>query len=320
MVLKIGIVYNQPELDDRKDRSGVLEAVKDISTAIEKLGFSKVPIPIKDGKGFSQLIEAARDVDCIFNLFEDFAGDSKGEAWMAGLLEMLGIPYTGSDPEALILSLNKVRTKEILNANTIPTPSYIVIESPPKGSIPLKYPLIIKPPAEDGSLGIEKDNVIYDKDSLHEKCKELLSLYPLLLIEEFIEDREINAAILNGEVIALGEVFFAAQPAIISYSAKWDKHSPEDRATPTFYTNELKGMEDVTSLATRAFHIMGLRDYGRVDIRIDKDSQPFVIDVNPNPDISGEAGYARSLKAAGILYNDFIQLLILNAIERLKKR
>jgi D-alanine-D-alanine ligase len=317
--LKAGIVYNLPDSDDRKDRKEVLNAVEDVSIVIDGLGYSKILIPIRDGDELALFIKTVKGVDFVFNLCEDFAGKSEGEAWMAGLLEMVGVPYTGSGPEALMLALNKVRVKEIFNSHKIPTPHYLIIESPLRGFLPLRYPLIIKPTKEDGSRGIEKDSVVFDRDSLNKKSRALLALYPSLLIEEFIVGREINVAILNSKVIAIGEVSFATEPAILSYDAKWYEGSREDVTTPISYTASLKCNEDVATLARKAFNVLGLRDYGRVDFRVNDRGKPYIIDVNPNPDISSKSGFAKALKAADMAYQDFISIIITKALERYRR-
>jgi D-alanine-D-alanine ligase len=252
----------------------------------------------------------------VFNLCEDFEGKGEGQAWMAGLLEMLKVPYTGSAPESLMLAADKSRSKEVFVARGIPTPGYRVIKGPPGGRLRMNFPLIIKPTRGDGSLGIERENVVYGMDGFYKRSKELLADYPSLLIEEFVSGSELSVAILDGEVLAMGEVCFTRKPAVFTYGAKWHRESLEYNTVRVMYTTDQRGKEDAAALALMAFKAIGLRDYGRVDIRLDERSRPFVIDVNPNPDISRDSGFARALVAAGIEYEEFIALLITWAADR----
>jgi D-alanine-D-alanine ligase len=165
-------------------------------------------------------------------------------------------------------------------------------------------------------LGIERENVVYGMDGFYKRSKELLADYPSLLIEEFVSGSELSVAILDGEVLAMGEVCFTRKPAVFTYGAKWHRESLEYNTVRVMYTTDQRGKEDAAALALMAFKAIGLRDYGRVDIRLDERSRPFVIDVNPNPDISRDSGFARALVAAGIEYEEFIALLITWAADR----
>lgn len=259
--------------------------------------------------------------DLVFNLCESMAGDPRNEPTFAGLLDLFQIPYTGADLLALASCLHKRRTKEILIGRGISTPPYRFFTTRAELDDPaldaLDYPWFLKLAHEDASVGITEENKVESAAALRARGHSMMVEFEqAVLAERYIAGREINVGMLgSGDdliTLPLHEIDFAAMPAdrprIVSYAAKWEvdhvdylgtKPVPIRDATPAF-------VAEVERVARGAWNALGLRDYGRVDLRVDERGTPWVIDVNPNCDISPDAGMARAAAVAGIAYPQLI--------------
>jgi D-alanine-D-alanine ligase len=190
----------------------------------------------------------------------------------------------------------------------------------------LKFPLIVKPNSEDASLGIYPDSVVRDEEALRRQVRRCLANYKQpVLVEAFIDGREFNVSVMeNGAATPLpvSEIDFSAMPKdmprVLGYEAKWFEDHPLYQKTPPVCPAPVDDdvRANLQGLAAAAFRTMGCRDYARVDFRMDAKGRPFILEVNPNPDISTNAGYARALKAAGIEYPAFWGAMVRNALER----
>lgn len=258
--------------------------------------------------------------DIIFNLVETVDGISNYEAYAVGIYELLGIPYTGNTPICLGTCLNKARTKQILYSAGIKTPNYKVIKynnKPDSETIDLKFPLIMKLLNEDASIGISEFSVANNSEEVKSRLKFLFKTYKQdVLIEEYVEGREFNVAILGDRVLPISEIDFKGLPddlpRIVTYEGKWSSDSIYYQYTkpvcPAVISETVK--QKMEAVALQAFNTLNCRDYARVDIRLSKSNVPYVIEVNPNPDISADSGFARAIAAAGITYTEFLNTLI----------
>jgi D-alanine-D-alanine ligase len=254
--------------------------------------------------------------DAIFNFVESVEGIASYEYCMAGLFELLGYQYTGNIPSCLGNCLNKSRTKNILRSLGISTPSSITVKKSEKvtaKNIKLTYPLILKLLNEDASIGISEFSVVKDFRSLNKHLNFLQKTYKQdVIIEEYIEGRELNVAVLGRTVLPVSEIIFKGLPdklpKIVTYDGKWMQDSLYFKYTnpkcPARLNKRL--LKKVEEIALAAFDAMNCRDYARVDLRLDKNNKPFVIEVNPNPDISMDSGFARAAKASGIEYPELL--------------
>jgi len=264
--------------------------------------------------------------DVIINFVESVEGNSNLESYVAGLYDLLGIPFTGNNSITLGNCLNKVRTKQILKSHGIKTPRYFIAEVnhfPKSSELKLRFPVITKLIREDASIGISEYSVINNSKELKGQLEYLFENYNQeVLIEEYIEGRELNVAILGNQVLPISEICFDGLPEnlpkIITYEAKW---SPES----TYYKNtvpkcpaelEEKLKLRIEKIALKAFDALECRDYARVDIRLSKENVPYVIEVNPNPDISPDAGFIRSAAAAKISYEEVLYKITELALQR----
>jgi D-alanine-D-alanine ligase len=306
---------------DRVGSKSVLSRLGAIQEALLSQGYRVKTLEMKDDLGSMIRKILSSRADLLFNLCEEFRGQTRLEMHIAALLELLDIPFTGSPALVLGFSQDKGKTKSILSYHGIPTPAYDVVNPGEDGSVgSLRFPLIVKPLWEDGSLGISNDALVQDSPSLIQQMRKLHRIHQQpALVEEYIEGRELNVSILgNGEiqVLPISEIDFSTMPPgipkICGYEAKWVESSEEFTHTvplcPAPLSPEMEERVKMTSL--RAYRVIGCRDYARVDIRLNPDGVPYVLEVNANPDISPDAGMSRSAKAAGLPYSRFIGRIV----------
>lgn len=320
----IAIIYSFLE----KDKEDYYKDVDSVNEALEKLGYKVSKVAV--GNDIVNLLSDIKNISpaCIFNLCEEVGGNIWGEVYVAGILELLGIPYTGSGPFGLMLSLNKAKTKDVLQSHGIKVPSYKVFDAK-EDSIPetLKYPFIVKPLHESGSYGIDRNSVVYDEYSLRNKINAVYEEFrEPSIIEEYIEGTELSVSILgNGKdlvILPISEIDYSkiqkGSPTICSYNAKWKTRSKEYRNTVPICPADLSGRlkDKIQNIAAKVYEVMECRDYARVDIRLDKNENPYIIDVNLNPCLSSNSGFVRSARASGLSYEDLIKEILDACIER----
>ncbi len=274
-----------------------------------------------------ELLRRAK-VDFAFNVCERFNGNSFFEPHIAAMLELLGIQYTGSGPLTLALCMNKVRVKEILAHNGIPTPKFQVFPSRNKKLDPeLQFPLIVKPSCMDNSIGISNDNVVHTEKELRSKVASINHVYGQpALVEEYIDGRELAVGILsngaNATVLPISEYVFSDLPEdvnrILCYDAKWNQESAIYRGSAEQCPAELpKYIETrIRKIALDVYKLLDVRDYGRVDLRLGKDGTPYVLEMNPNPGISADNTLPKAAKALGWTYQEMIHEIFVQALER----
>ena len=268
---------------------------------------------------------AARRPRAVINLCDDLLDRSDHEMHFAGALELLGIPYTGAPPLALGLCRDKVMTKLILRGHGIPTAPFVLVherDAPLEG---LRYPVIAKPAAEDGSLGITDASVAGDEDAARRAIAAVLETYGPVLVEEFIEGRELNVPVLGNSpprVLPVSEIDFTGlapgMPHICGYEAKWEQADARYAGTVGICPADLGGQmhNRIEHWSELAFRVLGLRDYARIDWRLSPTRGLVALEANPNPDISPGSGFLRSVRAAGMEYPDFIGQLLEEALAR----
>jgi D-alanine-D-alanine ligase len=291
------------------------------------------------GNSVSNLLDAIEDIrpSAIFNFVEFFGEDPAHEMHVAGVFELLGIPYTGNRPDVLALCQKKHRTKAVLQAAGIPTPPYFVVSGRPGDDhVPathsLRFPLIVKPAMEDASGGIDDDSVVHDPHQLAAKVRQILTEFAMpVLVEEYIDGREVHCAILGNdppEVLPLFEMEFVEPtdpiakklPRIITYKAKWDPHSRDFYAMSGHCPArdlEPEVAAHIQAVALAAYHAVGCRDYARVDMRVDpRTGEAYVLEVNPNPDLSDVCAFVQCAAASGRSYHQVINEIVGFALAR----
>ncbi|MDP4198126.1 MAG: ATP-grasp domain-containing protein [Bacteroidota bacterium] len=304
-----------------------------IETALVDAGYKVASYNVKDR--FERLFKflARRKIDVVFNLVEFFHGRPEQEMNVASFYELLEIPYTGAPPFTLALCQNKPLAKAILRSRDLPTPRSITIRTMDdfKSRHNLHYPLIVKPACEDGSGGIENASIVSSMKALKARTEFVLEDFKMdVLIEEYIEGRELNVAVLgNGasrRALPISEITFEDMPEhlykIVSFQAKWDTlHEAYHKTIPSCPADlPPETAKRAQDLAMKATDALGTRDYARVDMRMNKDGELFILEVNPNPNLSEGTGIARSAKAARIPFKDLLGTIVESALERAKHR
>jgi D-alanine-D-alanine ligase len=328
--VKILVVFNvvdqlsQGDEDDLFAEQEIVLVEQDIEKALQQHGHSTIAVPIRDDL-WGPLKNFDPNEWLIFNLCESIRNKTYLEPYIISVFEHLGFRYTGSNRRSLSTCLNKARTKEILQAHGISTAAFQIFTPWTVHQRHLVFPLFVKPVSEDASIGISTNSVVQDERGLRRQVRYIWETYHQpALVEEFIDGREFNVTVLGNEsprIMPLSEINFRhiANPfaRIVSFRAKWVPTSEEYLKTPPTcparVSDSLKSrIEDV---ARRAYQAMGLRDYGRVDLRV-RNGQPYVLEVNPNADLSADAGIARAARTAGMSYADLADEIVRLAARR----
>jgi D-alanine-D-alanine ligase len=292
---------------------------------LKKLGYEVIHYNL-DVENVSSL----RDVkfDLAFNLCDDgFDNKAYLEPHVPAIFDIYNIKYTGSNYYTLATCLDKIRTKEILLFHGIRTARFQTFSTGNEIlNKSLKFPLIVKPAKEDASIGLRFDSVVQNERELRKKVRDVVRRYDQdALVEEYIDGREINIGIVGSKdpvILPVAEICFdnfpENMPKILTYDAKWDKETFEYKNTrnkcPTQVDPAIE--MEMKEMALKAFKLMGCQDYARIDIRLDSNNVPYILEVNPNPDLSVDAGFSHMIKAAGKTYTDLIEMIIDSAVER----
>lgn len=303
----------------------VHEEIPPVEEALRAIGFEPLAVPVGEDPAGALGLLALRRPRVVVNLCDELPAGSEHEMHFAGALELLGLPYTGSPPLALGLCRDKALAKTVLAAAGVPTPPFAVVTdlAAPLGS--LRYPLIVKPVAEDGSLGITDAGVVAGAAALRPALAALLGRHRPVLVEEFVEGREVNVPLFGADpprALPASEIDFSGLPAglprICGYEAKWVPEDPRYGGTRGVCPARLEPGESeaLERLSRAAFRALGLRDYARVDWRLHPERGPFALEVNPNPDLSPTGGFMRSVRAAGLDYQFVVSGLVELALLR----
>jgi D-alanine-D-alanine ligase len=269
--------------------------------------------------------------ELVFNMAEGLHGASR-EAQIPAMLDMLGIPYTGSDPVTLGNCLDKQRSKEILSYHRIPTPRFIEVVSPAELPLRLRYPLMVKPTLEGSSKGVTDRALVFNRRELVRQVEWVLDNYRQpALVEEYLPGREFTVALLgNGpalRVLPMVEINFDTLPAgvnpIYSYEAKWLWDREEEPLQIFSCPAQLEPLlqRRIEEICRRAFSVMGCRDWCRIDVRLDGRGLPNIIELNPLPGIlprpEQNSCFPKAARAAGLSYQQMILAVVDAASARL---
>lgn len=299
---------------------------EEIFDALAKLGHEPSYLVV-DGRDQSLLALARCNADLIFNLTESYAGDDTKDMHLAAYLELLDLPYTGASPHALYLAQDKSLAKKVFQFHEIRTPFFAVSY---KGRLDhahdIEFPLIVKPLSEDGSIGIEAASVVSSVKELMERIDYIHAQFDSpALIEEYIEGREIYAAILGSdkpEPLPLVELDLSklpeGTPRIASTEVKWEKDTEAYKRTRSHIVEDLdeKTTAKLQETAVAAYQALKLRDYGRIDMRLTAKGQVYVIEANPNPWLSSGAEFAMAARKSGRTYTDLMRDIVDLAMAR----
>src|SRR3954466_6467125 len=329
--LKIVVLYDRVLVDeDDPEQAGERpparrsrekkEFEEEVADALTKLGHEPQMHEL-DGTPKSLLALARMDCDLVFNLTESFADDDTADFKIAGFLELIGKKYTGSGTHGLMLAQDKAIAKKIFAFHGIHTP---VFAKSYRGRLDfshdLQFPVIVKPAREDGSIGIEFSAVVSSIRELMERMDWLHANFDSpVLIEEYIDGREMYVGVIgndNPEALPVIELDLSklpeGTPKIAAAEVKWGKGTDAYRDTKSAIATDLSD-ETVAALqqtAVAAYQALELRDYGRVDMRLQADGRVHVIEVNPNPWLSSRAELAMAARKAGRTYPQLVEEIV----------
>ncbi|HQV26960.1 MAG TPA: hypothetical protein PKZ61_02635 [Thermoflexales bacterium] len=328
--MRVLIIYNEPLLPkdhpEADSEHEILYVADAIGTILKAAGFEVDAFGV-DHRPDALIARLRADPpDVVFNLFEHSTDHAADEEWVAGILQWLGIPFTGSPSQTIAVARSKHLAKGVLQAAGLPTPPFRVIDRLPVAPNALGWPVILKPAGEDSSIGIDQGSVVVDDAALVSRAAHILEHYgPPVLVEGFIRGRELSVSVIeNPDLRALPPVeilFIDPDPSfwpILSYGGKWKPDTREYDVTPPKYGADVAEplATQIADLAKRAFQVLGCRDYARIDFRVSKDGQPWIIEINPNPDISPEAMLSGNLNSGGIRHSDYVVDLTRRAAAR----
>ena len=296
-------LHRKPHLNEI-ERLGEAEVLDTATEIAELLGADLVPV--RDD--LPTALRALQRYDVVINLCEGVLGNPRFEMNFALALEMAGIAFTGCDPLATALCIDKLRAKSLLAAAGVPVPRTNVL------------PAIVKPSREDAGIGIDATSIVTTSAERDSKVREIEATYRQpALVEEFIDGGEFNQAMLLGKPLPPGEVVFADDLApherVVGWKAKWAAGSREDLATVNRTPADVDDAtrERIAAICSAAEKTLGIGGYCRFDLRQSRGGELFLVDVNPNPDIGRGTGYRKALDAAGIAFSDFLGTLIMAA-------
>jgi D-alanine-D-alanine ligase len=302
----------------------ILETVEAIETALMNEGNTIVRVPVLvDGKWIDRLKRGRFDV--AFNMCEGIDGVAELEPPVIGVLELFGIPYTGGSSYTTTMCLRKHVVNALLAHADLPVPPWITLR---RGSRirSVGYPAIVKPAAEDASIGVEQRSIVRSARTLKARVEAMLVSFDEVIVQRYVEGRELNVGIVGDMVLPIAEIDFTTMPKglwpIVTYRSKWDTGSEEDlgsvprcpAALPARVANEVR------RVALEAWKLVGGNGYGRVDMRLDPNGQPWILEVNANPDIAPDAGLARMARVAGIDYATLVRTVCELGIARRREQ
>ena len=335
--LKIVVLYDRVLVDDLEeqpssDKSPVVrtldkkEVEEEVAEALVKLGHDPVMYEL-DGTQKSLFGLGRAECDLVFNLAESFADDDTSDFKIAALLELLGKKFTGSGSQGLMLAQDKAVAKKIFAFHGIHTPTFAkCYRGRLDFSHDLQFPVIVKPAREDGSIGIEFSAVVSSIRELMERMDWLHANFDSpVLIEEYIEGREIYVGIIGNdkpEGLPIIELDLSklpeGTPRIAAAEVKWGKGTRAYRDTKSAIATDLadETAQLLQQTAVAAYQALELRDYGRVDMRLQPDGRVHVIEVNPNPWLASRAEFAMAARKAGRTYTQLIEEIVELALAR----
>ena len=328
--MRITLVYNEPTrsryhvLGEGVAVTSVLDSVRAVKEALSANGHEVTLLGLTPPLSGAVAETVRQEAELVFNLFEGFEACPDTEWLFAKGLRSSGCPFTGASPETLALCQNKALAKRLLMAQGIPTPPFQLLHSASVGLFSLDFPAIVKPMKEDASHGLDSLSVVHDFPGLKRQVSAIADKYSdSALVESFLSGREFNVSILGGpdpQILPVSEIAFSQDmpgPNILTYAAKWLPEDPEYQwctpICPALVPE--KTHKEIQELVLSSHKAVGSPPYARVDIRSDSQRRLYVLEINPNPDLSPDAGMARQAEAAGLGYQALIETIMNLALE-----
>jgi D-alanine-D-alanine ligase len=318
--MKIAVLFDGASALAKSPDLLILDTVEAVEESLVTEGNDVVRVPVQpDGRWIERVRRGKFDL--AFNLCEGIDGVAALEPSVVSVLELFGVPYTGSGSWTTALCLRKPVANALLERAGLPVPRWHSVRR--GGELPaVGFPAICKPAAEDASIGVEQRSVVRTARALAARVEAMLERWEEVLVQRYIDGREVNVGILGETALPIAEIDFGRMPRglwrIVSYRSKWEQGSDEDLGgvprCPADLPPEVAA--EVGRVALAAWRVLGGHGYGRVDIRIDAAGRPWILEINANPDFAPDAGLARMARAAGIEYAALVRAVCELALAR----
>jgi len=338
--MRVAILHNAVPPDAPLEDQDTLVQVRVVAEALTRLGHEPTAVACTlDLAELRRELEQLRP-DMVFNLVESLAGADSLVYLPLGVLDVLGLPYTGGGTEALFLTTHKLMAKERMQHAGLPTPGWMECRAkamdvrchhpkPFSEGEGTKRHWIIKGVWDQASRGMEDDAVLHDADEaeVHRRLAERFARSGRpCFAEQFIAGREFNLSVLAGsngpQVLSPAEIDFSAfppgKPRIVGHKAKWQADSFEFNNTPRrfdFAPADTPLLDQLRRLAASCWTLFDLHGWVRVDFRVDAQGQPWILEINANPCLSPDAGFAAALERHGIPFDQAIQQIVEDAVQ-----
>jgi D-alanine-D-alanine ligase len=295
---------------------------RDVLRTLGKLGHEVIPLGLSDE--LAPIRSAIHDTKphVAFNLLTHFHGIGTYDSHVVSYLELLRCPYTGCNPRGLMFANDKVVAKKILTWHRIPTPRFAAIRMGHKGIKPprLEFPLFVKSAAEHSSIGIAQASIVNDEQALADRVEFIHhTAMTDAIVEEYIEGRELTVSVLGNQrlsVFPVWELRFKSLPKgtepIATSKVKWDLAYQKKLGVENVPAHKLPdGIEQaIVRTARRVYRALGMTGYARIDFRLSEDGRLYVLEANPNPDLTSDEDLAKSAGRAGVDYPALLQRII----------
>jgi D-alanine-D-alanine ligase len=294
----------------------------DVVTTLREIGHEVFPVGVSDDLGVIRRAIRDRKPHVAFNLLEEFHGVGVYDQHVVSYLELMKQHYTGCNPRGLLLSHDKALCKKILTFHDIHTPRFYVV---PRRRKPLKppdfqFPLLVKSVSEDASLGISRASIVRDDQQLEDQIRLVHDeIRTDALVEDYIEGREMYVGIIGNRrltVLPIWEMIFKnapeGTPVIATSRVKWDLEYQKKVGVDTMPAEDLdaKTSKRITDTCRRVYQALSLSGYARMDLRLSRDNRVYVLEANPNPNLSFGEDFAESAEKAGIDYEQLLQKIL----------
>ena len=338
--MHVVLLYNRVSLHDSAGDLDVLKQVVAVEQSLTRLGHSSVRVSCQLRLDDVRSVLKMEQPDIVFNLVESLGGTDQLMPLATLLLESMQLPFTGASTLAMLKTTQKLEAKRHLLMFGLPTPAWMTDQD--SGWQGLRNPdaipttAIIKAVAEHASLGMNDDSVVRLADlrvggkSVEAGLANLIARKAAELgtphfAEDYIDGREFNLSVVATDsgpcVLPSAEIEFtdfpADKPKIVGHDAKWNEHTAEYMNTPrrfTFTHGDQPLLDELQSLARRCWDVFGLRGYARVDFRVDADGQPWILEINANPCLSPDAGFAAAVAQAGLTFDTVVSRILHDAL------
>jgi D-alanine-D-alanine ligase len=319
--VRVAIIYDAGSAEwSPQDVAAVLDNIHEVRAALRSRGHDVELVPVRALE--FRWLGRARRADLIFNLCEGINGHARFEDYVVSTLELTGVPFPGCRAWPTTVAHRKHVANTVMAAAGLPVPAFLLARA---NKIPSSFPLpaIVKPAAEDASVGIDAGAVCTTRKALRQRVSQMLEQFEEVIVQEYVAGREFNVGFVGSRMLPISEIDFAGMPEgswpIVTYAAKWVAGSPDDLGTTPVCPARIPAdlARRIGQVARLAWEEMaGAEGYGRVDLRLAENGQPCIIEVNPCPDLSSDAGLARMARAAGWDYTELVMQIVDEAMNR----